>query len=131
LLPLLGFAQSDIKCNIDFAAVANQNADKLSEKMCLDFLLTIDSICDNNVEFSELSNGTLFKILDLNPVILINTMEKYRTIIDSHLIISMFQDPIDDSIDLKGIEKKLLELDSKSEYKSKIIKSISIAINKY
>jgi hypothetical protein len=129
LIPLFGYAQQD-KCNIELVLLADQNAEKLSEKDCLGFLLTIDPICENNAEFGEFSNGSLFKILENSPLILIKTIEINRADIHLEIIYDMIQNPIDDLIDLVTIKTKILELNYESSIKSDIIKNLNIAIAK-
>ena len=129
LIPLKGLAQVEYKCNQDLCLIANQNADNLTEKICLDFLMTIDSTCENDVEFSEFSNGTLYKLLEKNPLLVITTIDKYKKTIHLDLIFSMIQDPIDDSIDLIRIKSKIEKLNYQSINKLKIIKYIEIAIS--
>ena len=130
LVPIFVFAQPDIKCNLEIAKIANQNAANLTEDECLGFLLTIDPICENNVEFDEFSNGSLFKILDKNPLILIKTIDKNVSSIHLEIIYNMLQNPLHDGFDLKGIKAKILKLEYQSSLKADIIKYLDIAIAK-
>ena len=130
LIPLFAFSQPDNKCNIELVRIAYQNAAKLTESECLGFLITIDPICENNVEFGEFSNKSLFKILENSPLVLIKTIELNKTSIHLEIIYDMIQNSLDDGIDLKSIRTKILELNYISTVKSDIIKNLDIAIAK-
>ena len=130
LSPLFGFSQPDNKCNIELVRIANQNAAKISVNECLGFLMTIDPICENNVEFDEFSNGSLFKILENSPLILIKTIDDNKSSVHLDIIYNMLQNPLHDGFDLKGIKAKILELKYQSSVKTDIIKNLDIAIAK-
>jgi hypothetical protein len=130
LNPLFGFSQPDKKCNIELITIAYQNATKLTESECLGFLLTIDPVCENNVEFGEFSNEALFKILENSPLVLIKTIELNKSSIHLEIIYDMIQNPLHDRIDLNCIRIKILELNYTSSVISDIIKNLDIAIAK-
>jgi TRAP-type uncharacterized transport system substrate-binding protein len=128
--PIMLHAQTNSPCNIKAVEIANQNVTKLTENECLGFLKSIDIVCKNNVEYSEFSNGTLFKILETNPLILIKTIEINKTDLHLDLIYAMIEDPIDDGFKLQNIKNKLLEMTYESSIKENIIKCLDKAIMK-
>jgi len=130
MIPVLGLGQPISKCDLNAIKLAYLNADNLSEKVCLDFILSIDTVCKNDVEFGEFSNETIFKILDKSPLVLLKTMDNFKSKINTQLILLMIQDPIQDGFDLIGIKKKIQGLDLKTDCKDEVIKSIDIAIDK-
>ena len=130
MLSLCGYTQSKYKCNGNLVRIADQNADNLTEDICLDFLLTIDTICKNNAEFGQYSNETLFKLLESNPLMLIRTHDKNKSKIDSNLILYMIKTPIHDGFDLIGISKRIQELECESGFKEDILMALNYAISK-
>jgi len=127
---LCGYNQSNHKCNGNLVRIANLNADNLTEDICLDFLLTIDTICESNAEFGQYSNETLFKLLESNPLILIITHDKNKSQIDSNLLLSMIKTPVHDGFDLIGIRKRIQELECESGFREDILMALNYAIAK-
>jgi len=110
--------------------VIKDSINGLTNRQILSFLKTLGQDCDNNAEFSEVSNGTLFKIIEFNSARFIAVIEKYQTEIEFSEILKMIENPINDGIDLGKISKLLNNVKSDSKVKSRVIESFKIAINK-
>ncbi len=76
LVPIISKSQSEIKCDINKISEVKKNLGNLNEEIVKDFLLTFDKTCKNNIEYSEFSRETLYELLNQNPLILIETMDK-------------------------------------------------------
>lgn len=93
------------------------------------FLYCCNEECSNNVEFSEFSNGILYRLLQEKTTLIITVLENTKDI-DINYILSMIENPIDDGIDLKKT-REIIELEQlNSELKNRLIESINIAIKK-
>ncbi len=112
------------KCDINKITVVNQNIDHLNYNIVKEFICTIDSMCSNDIEFTEFFNETLFKILDKAPEIFFDVLEHES--FDHDLILKNIENPVIET-DLISIYKKILSLKIEKSTKSKILNSIQIA----
>jgi len=119
------------KCNHNCWPVIKDSINGLTDRQILSFLKTLGHDCDNNAEFSEASNETLFKIIEFNSAKFITVIEKHQSDIEFSSILKMIENPINDGIDLKKILTLINNVKSDSMIKSKIVDSIKTAINKY
>lgn len=123
------FGQEIEKCNIN-TVIELRNGDSINDEKIVHFLYAIDKSCKNNVEWSELSNGTLFWLAEnatdgfLEQVIL--NKEK----LDVNQIVEEFNQPINDQIDLISIYRKIEKLKGKDEIVTRILESVECAANK-
>jgi len=118
------------KCNYNCWPLIKDSINGLNDQQILSFLKTFGHDCDNNAEFSEVSNENLFKMIEFNSARFITVIEKYQTNIEFNEILKMIENPIKDGIDLKKISKLVDNVKSDSKVKSRIIESLKIAINK-
>ena len=130
MIPFKGFSQSGDICNLNAVKAVNQHINKLSDRMCLEFLMAINTNCTNNVEFQEYSNETIFNILAKNPLILCKTIDKHKSKINNELVFRMVSDPISDQIDLIMIKNEIKKLKYSGKSKQELIKSIDEAVAK-
>nr|NQU88918.1 hypothetical protein [Bacteroidota bacterium] len=65
-LTQFGFSQDCDKCNTEKLLDLSENLGNLKYDIVKDFACTFDSICVNNIEFSEWSNELLFKLVEKN-----------------------------------------------------------------
>src|SRR5687768_7465593 len=72
---LTSFGQDIKRCDIAVLGQIDRNIENLKEKEIKDFLLTFDTSCNNNVEYSEFSNELLFKILDKHTLTILTVLE--------------------------------------------------------
>ena len=118
------------KCNYSCWPVIKDSINGLTEQQILSFLKSLGHDCDNNVEFSEVSNETLFKIMEFNSARFISVIEKHQTEIEFSKILKMIENPINDGVDLVKMSKLVNNVKIDSETKSRIIESLKTAINK-
>ena len=95
------------------------------------FLKTISIDCKNNAEFSEYSNEIIFKILGLNPSNFILVIDKDHNNLDLNEIIKLLKNPLNDTINVKGLYKKINDVKIDSPYKKIILDSLKYAIDLY
>jgi hypothetical protein len=128
LSTLTNYGQEIKKC--DLASLAGKEIGQLTQSDILDFLLTFDKECRNNVEYSEVSNELLFTILDKQTELILLTLKKYEKSISSDLIIEELTTPINDSFDLKQLIKKVAKTSADNDLKRKVIDNLKIADSK-
>ncbi len=116
-----------IKCDLKTIKNLRIHKDSLTDKLMADFLFSIDKSCQNNVEWSEASNWTLFWLADIETKRFIDLLKNNQNDLDIQLIIEEFKQPVNDGIDLKGIYEKIEKLNDKSELIIKILDSIKSA----
>ncbi len=115
------------KCDLETIKNLRIHKDSLTDKLMTDFLFSIDKSCQNNVEWSEASNWTLFWIADIETEKFIDLLKTNQNELDIPLIINEFKQPVNDGIDLIGIYKKIEKLNDNSELVIKILDSIKSA----
>ena len=117
------------KCNYNCWPVIKDSINGLTDRQILSFLKTLGHDCVNNAEFSEVSNETLFKIIEFNSARFINVIEKYQADIEFNEILKMIENPIYDGIDLEKTSKLVNNVKPDSKAKNRIIESLKNAIN--
>ncbi len=115
------------KCDLETIKNLRIHKDSLTEKLMTDFLFSIDKSCQNNVEWSEASNWTLFWLAEIETEKFIDLLKTNLTELDIQLIINEFKQPVNDGIDLIGIYKKIEKLNDKSDLVIKLLDSIKSA----
>ncbi len=120
-----GQESDSLKCNISIVREAYQNIENISGELMLQFLKTFGKDCKNNVEFSEFSNETLFKVIQKNPEVFSEILEKNLNQIDFEEIIFNLRNPLHDLIDLDLTINKIADTKIEKSIKDKLI----IAIN--
>ena len=63
------------KCDLETIKNLRIHKDSLTDKLMTDFLISIDKSCQNNVEWSEASNWTLFRLADFETKRFINLLK--------------------------------------------------------
>lgn len=120
-----GQESDSLKCNISIVREAYQNIDRISGELMLKILKTLGRDCKNNVEFSEFSNETLFKVIQKNPEVFAETLENNLNQIDIKEIIYNLENPLHDLIDLDLTIDKIADTKIDKSIRDKLI----IAIN--
>ncbi|WP_319481653.1 hypothetical protein [uncultured Draconibacterium sp.] len=120
-----GIENDSLKCNISVVREVYQNQDNVSKKLMLEFLKTFGKDCKNNVEFSEFSNETLYKVIQKNSDVFSKTLEDNLNQIDFNEIIFNLKNPLNDLIDLDLTIIKIADTKIDKSIKDKLI----IAIN--
>jgi len=112
------------KCNIEKVKVVNEQIDNLTFQIISEFLCTFDKSCNNNAEYSEWSNETLFKVLRKDPLIFFQVIAKDE--VDKKILLEQIENPISD-FDIQIIYDKIKETkvrrDLKKDYLNALIKA--------
>ena len=99
-------SQENKKCNLETLARLYKNIDSPSRDMIEEFLLTFDSTCKSNVEYTEFSNELLFLVLNSAPEKTIEILAKNGDL-DTTTIFNSLQSPIDDTINIDELINKI------------------------
>jgi hypothetical protein len=116
------------KCDIEKVKIVNEHLDSLSIQIVSDFLCTFDSSCAGNVEYSEWSNETLFKVMQKAPTLFFQVIE--REFVSSNLLFKEIRSPINDGIDLQLTYDRLKTAKAKVETKAKYFEALKVAAKK-
>ncbi len=119
-----GQDSDSLKCNISIVREAYQNLDRISGELMLKFLKTFGKDCKNNVEFSEFSNETLYKVIQKNPEVFVNILENNLEQIDFEEIIFNLENPLHDLINLDLTINKIADTKINKSLKAKLINAI-------
>lgn len=119
--------KTSLKCNTEIVLGTHENIDNISEDLMLRFLKTFGEECKNNVEFSEFSNETLFKVIQNEPELFCKVIEKNNGQIDFGKIVSELKSPLHDLIDLELTIEKIADTKSSPTLKSQMILAINSA----
>jgi len=118
----------DTLCSATLLRETFDKMDSLSSNDILLFVLTFDTICHYNVEYSEWSNELLFEIANKYPVKLLTQLDK-RSLSSLDYILNEFSTPIHDGIYLdKTLEKIKNAVVPNNNVKSKVISALKKAI---
>jgi hypothetical protein len=117
--------KTTLKCNIEIVLETNENIENISEDLMLRFLRTFGTECKNNVEFSEFSNETLFKVIQTEPELFCKILENNKNQIEFDEIISELKSPINDLIDLDLTINRIANTKTEFSLKSKLILAIN------
>jgi hypothetical protein len=115
------------KCNIDKVKAVNDHLNSLTFQIVSDFLCTFDSTCINNVEYSEWSNETLFKVLEKSPTIFFKVLARGQ--VDNKLLLWEIANPIHE-FDLQKIYNKVESASAPTDIKSKYLKALLLLADK-
>jgi hypothetical protein len=132
-LLILGILRTDFQCEkCDIAKVqrAYENLDNLTTEIVGEFLCTFDNKCKVNVEFSQWSNETLFRVLESSPETFFESLKHYK--VDRELIIREIDEPIED-FDLQTIYLKIKQTPVSADidtFKTRILNSLILATDK-
>lgn len=120
-------SDNNVKCDLETIKNLRIHKDSITDNLIMDFIFSIDKSCNNNVEWSEASNWTLFWLADIETQRFIKLLKSNRAKIEIQLIIDEFKQPINDGIDLVGIYKKTADLNDNDEIVIEILDSIKSA----
>ena len=134
ILPVIFTLLPDIdceKCNLERVKAVTIESKNLSTEIVGEFLCTLDTICADNVEFSQWSNEVLFLVIENSPELFFNSLQYYN---------------VNQEAILKGITNPLIELDlqlvfskvkgtsfpkDQKKFKSQILATLLLAADKY
>jgi hypothetical protein len=116
-----------LKCNSLTIENLRLNTENITDSLVLDFLLSLDVTCKNHVEFSEVSNETLFWLANIETTRLFRVINTKSELLDINFIILEFRRPVHDGIDLETIYKKIHSLKQETYPTIQILDSIKSA----
>lgn len=121
-LPML----DTIKCNISVIRKTDDNLNNLKESDIKLFLNTFSKDCLSNIEYTEYSNGMLYKVLEKYPSELISFLASFEDEEISH-ILSEFANPL---LDINGpkINELIKKAQGDSNIKEKLLKAVDKAM---
>ncbi len=118
------------KCDMEKVRKVNENLENLTPEIVGEFLCTFDTICHVNVEFSQWSNRTLFKVLKSSPETFFQGLEHFG--VDKETIIREIEEPTEE-VDLQAIytaiKQTSVPVDTDTA-KKQILNSIILAAEK-
>lgn len=130
---LLKYADSPSEnCNTKHLDVLLHKFDSFPEKLNdKDVYLLMVNQCKKNVEYAELQNELIFKLLEIKPKDFIRNLE-HSNITSEEMdgFYDIVENPISDAFDLDRILKKVNDT-KESESKDRLIHSLRIANDKY
>lgn len=111
-------------CSIDYLHTL-KNADTLNDREIYLFLEYCNTtVCDNNAEYSEVSNEMLFSILEKYTGQFISQLDK---ISDKAKILDELASPVHDGIDITSVLDKVKTYDKYPETKQEVIVALNTA----
>jgi hypothetical protein len=114
------------KCQLDAALIIKKRLYNLSYSEINDFLCSIGKICENNVEFSEISNEVIFKLLTVQPVAFLDVLSRDRSL-EVDTILKIISNPLLD-YNLDEIYKSIEKIETNDiTLKNKVLRAISNA----
>lgn len=130
IAPLTVLGQNIEKCDGSVLLFTSQRVGVLKQKEIRNFLLTFDSECRNNVEYSQWSNELLFLLLDKQTDLTLKTIMKYERIIEMEEILDKLSNPITDLNNLPQLADKVMKASITPQLKSRIVNRLELAIQK-
>jgi len=115
------------KCDIEKVKVVYEHLDSLTFQIVSDFLCTFDSICKNNVEYSEWSNETLFKVLEKSPTIFFQVVAAGQ--VNNKMLLREIESPIHD-FDLQKIYNNIKVTSTTTNIKAEYLNALISAADK-
>lgn len=112
------------KCDISVILEMHENLENISEDLMLNFLKTFGQECKSNVEFSEFSNETLFEVIQKQPKLFGETIDKNKSDLEFDSILFALENPLHDLIDLNLTKKRISESEINKEIKEKLLKAL-------
>jgi hypothetical protein len=113
------------KCDVEKVKAVNDSINRLTRELLKDFLCTFDKTCDNNAEFSEWSNETLFLVMVTNPDLFLDVVSKDKSNQDE--ILHEVKNPLHDLLDLQKTYDAIKSTKNKSETKKHFLTAILAA----
>lgn len=114
------------KCRTEPLLTVHENIDSLTEIIILNFLNTFSVTCEANVEFSEMSNEMLFRVLTKSPELVINVLSKNSSQLDTTSIFEELESPLHDLIPIDSIKASIELLNVDSEFKEAILTRLNM-----
>lgn len=110
-------------CSSEILKKTSESIDKLELIMVAEFLATFHKDCRDNPKYSKWSNELLFEVAIKSPNFLLQLLHKNDSL-DKTLIKSKFESPINNSIELDEIIKKIESANSPLAIKNEVIEAL-------
>ena len=133
LLPILShnlYGQSTTKCSMASLLEVSKHVGRVTHEEMVNFLVTFDPECRNNVEYFEWSNELLFELLEKQTELTARTIANQAKRIDLTTIFENLEDPILDRFNIKTIIGKVEKINFNQEIKKEIIDRLKKADGK-
>lgn len=98
--------KSQDKCNIFLVKEIDENILNVSNAKIEIFLVEFSNGCDNNSEYSQYANETLFKLLSFRYLELVQILNKKENIFRDK-ILNQLSNPVSDLIDINALIDKI------------------------
>jgi len=116
------------KCDLEKVRIVNQHLDSLTAQMVHEFLCTFDNSRINNAEYSELSNETLYLVLEKAPDLFFKVLTSGH--FDDRIILREIENPLSDGINLQKIYDKIKLSETRTRLKTKYLNALILAAEK-
>lgn len=109
----------------DFKSIVDtrNSINELNFKIVEDFLATFDNSCDNNIEYTQMSNETLFDVMHNSPGLFLKVLQ-YGNLDNHDLILKELKHPVHDGINVDVILEKIKDQPDKYMYKYDVLKAL-------
>jgi len=113
------------KCDLRNVSFINAHIKELNEDIVERFLCTLDYSCKMNPKFLQLSNETLYKVLNDKPELVVACLRKYNTI-NKKLVYEMIENPTV-KYDFEKILKQVSTINDSTKAKRMVAMSLKKA----
>ena len=129
---LVGFYNQSYSCDIDKLVAIQENIEQLESAQVEAFILDLNQSClENQVEYAELANQTLFMLLTNQSEMLLRALSDHSKTVDWVIINDMLSEPISDEFDLEKIRTVLATSSiGKKKVRKRMEKAIVRALEK-
>ena len=125
ILLVLSFQEVNACEDCDFKSVVNtrNSLDALNFEIVEGFLGTFDNKCENNIEFLQMSNETLFDVVYNSPGLFLKVLQ-YGNLDNHDLILEELKHPVHDGINVDVILEKIKSQSDKYMYKYDVLTAL-------
>lgn len=110
-------------CNIDKVKVTQENLYGLNFALVQDFLCTLDESCKEDLEFSKLSNETLFDVVHNAPELFLKVLQ-FGKLNNQEFILEELGRPSHAGINVEVIRNKIKKQDEKYMFKYDVLSAL-------
>jgi hypothetical protein len=110
-------------CDLDQVKVTQENLSGLTFALVQEFLCTFDERCKDNLEFSKLSNETLFDVVYNAPELFLKVLQ-FGKLNNHDLILRELGTPVSVAIDVELIRNKIKKQDEKYMFKYDVLSAL-------
>ncbi|WP_163325824.1 hypothetical protein [Draconibacterium mangrovi] len=125
-----GQKTDSLKCNISIVLEMEDSIETATGELTVRFLKTFGQECRNNAEFSEIGNETLFKVIQKQPNLFCETLEKYESEVDLNSILLEIESPVIDLINLDLTKEQVSQTKINQDLKKRLLNALDKAIEK-